>query len=708
MNFIRRITNFGKEYCLLRADRRNIILTNYISLIASLALLILIGALYLFYGFNPGAFFRLLIAALFFLIPLFLNRFGLIIISRLVLSWLVPTFVFAITIFDLKGGEMMAPSSFVGLRLFLLAGFCFPFLIFNLKDRWNLVAGLAAPVLSILFFDQIFSIFGVSYLQNNPTDPYYEFSNVRAFISMIAVGFSLYFLKSSVEDNEQKNQHLLLELQQKNALIQQQAEADVNKLNLRLNANLQELRISEARFRGAFEYSAAGMALVSLEGHWLRVNKALCKMVGYSDEELLSLSVSDITWPDDLIHDEIFYAQLRTETRTNYPLEKRYIHKSGSVVWVNINASVIKDSEGKLVYFVAQIEDITEDKLIAEKLALQEANLRTTINNIELLIWSVDREFRLLMFNKRFEEHMQRNYREKLRLGEPMFKAPTPPLKKLVKKWENFYLQVLEGKHISFEDEQFGQDFQFSLSPIIEHNNVVGISIYAENVTNRKARDKELIEAREKIAELRLMALRSVMSPHFIFNVLNSIQYFIANNERLNAINYLSTFSKLVRSILAHSINNKIKLLDEIEMLKNYIQLEMIRFENKFSFSLAVSNDIELDSVVIPSLLIQPYVENAILHGLYNKEGKGKLEIRINRINNNIRFEVEDDGVGRQVAMKLREQNLLNHNSMGIRITEERLKLMNLGQHTFTIEDLTDINGPCGTRVSIEIPFDEE
>ncbi len=149
-------------------------------------------------------------------------------------------------------------------------------------------------------------------------------------------------------------------------------------------------------------------------------------------------------------------------------------------------------------------------------------------------------------------------------------------------------------------------------------------------------------------------------------------------------------------------------MLDEIEMLKNYIQLEMIRFENKFNFSLTVSNDIELDSVVIPSLLIQPYVENAILHGLYNKEGKGKLEIRINRINNNIRFEVEDDGVGRQVAMKLREQNLLNHNSMGIRITEERLKLMNLGQHTFTIEDLTDKNGPCGTRVSIEVPFDEE
>ncbi len=142
-------------------------------------------------------------------------------------------------------------------------------------------------------------------------------------------------------------------------------------------------------------------------------------------------------------------------------------------------------------------------------------------------------------------------------------------------------------------------------------------------MTHRKARDRELVEANKKIGELKLMALRSVMSPHFIFNVLNSIQYFIARNDRLNAINYLSTFSKLVRSILTHSVDNKIKLAEEIEMLTNYVQLEMTRFENKFDFNLFVDEGLEVESIVIPSLLIQPYVENAILHGLYNKKEKG-------------------------------------------------------------------------------------
>src|SRR5690606_2546949 len=106
--------------------------------------------------------------------------------------------------------------------------------------------------------------------------------------------------------------------------------------------------------------------------------------------------------------------------------------------------------------------------------------------------------------------------------------------------------------------------------------------------TEQKERNRELAEANRKVGELKLMSLRSVMSPHFIFNVLNSIQYFIAKNDRLNAINYLSAFSKLVRSILTHSVNNKISLSAEIEMLENYIQLERMRSENKFSFSMSV------------------------------------------------------------------------------------------------------------------------
>ena len=201
------------------------------------------------------------------------------------------------------------------------------------------------------------------------------------------------------------------------------------------------------------------------------------------------------------------------------------------------------------------------------------------------------------------------------------------------------------------------------------------------------------------------MALRSAMSPHFIFNVLNSIQFFIAKNDRLNAINYLSTFSKLIRSILTHSVNNKIKLADEIELLKNYVQLEMTRFENKFKFILNVDPEVDIDGIEIPSLLIQPYVENAILHGLYKKQEQGTLQIRINEHDGTLVFEIEDDGIGREAAIKLNTENFPSHKSMGIKLTEERLRLINeYHRAAFEIEDLVNENGPCGTRVRITVP----
>ncbi len=157
----------------------------------------------------------------------------------------------------------------------------------------------------------------------------------------------------------------------------------------------------------------------------------------------------------------------------------------------------------------------------------------------------------------------------------------------------------------------------------------MGVSVFAEDVSERVEKEKKLKEALNKIGELKLMALRSVMNPHFIFNALNSIQYFIAQNDRKNALSFLSTFSKLIRGILSNSVNNKIKLAEELELLEHYVALERMRFENKFDFDIHIDSGLDPESIEIPSLLIQPYVENAILHGLYNKEGKGLLKINV-------------------------------------------------------------------------------
>jgi LytS/YehU family sensor histidine kinase len=233
---------------------------------------------------------------------------------------------------------------------------------------------------------------------------------------------------------------------------------------------------------------------------------------------------------------------------------------------------------------------------------------------------------------------------------------------------------------------------------------VIGVSVFGDNVTESRTKDRQLAEANKKIGELKLMALRSVMSPHFIFNVLNSIQYFIVKNDRLNAVTYLTTFSKLIRSILTHSVDNRIRLSDEIELLQNYVQLEMVRFENKFSFELNVDPQLETEEIYIPSLLIQPYVENAILHGLYNKTGLGKLKLSIYEKGEVVIFEIEDDGIGRAAATELRKRNFPTHKSMGIKLTEERLQLINQKDNVgFEIEDLVDAGQPAGTRVRIQV-----
>jgi PAS domain S-box-containing protein len=342
-----------------------------------------------------------------------------------------------------------------------------------------------------------------------------------------------------------------------------------------------------------------------------------------------------------------------------------------------------------------------------ESLANAQANLKATINNTEVLIWSVDRQFKLITFNTPFFEYIKKYYGVEPTIGERVFEPlDDDETRKIKSRWKENYTRALAGEIVTLDETRFGFDFQYSLSPIIENNMVTGVSIFADNVTERKTQDRELAEANKKIGELKLMALRSVMSPHFIFNVLNSIQFFIAKNDRVNAITYLSTFSKLIRSILTHSVDNKIKLTDEIDMLKNYIQLEMVRFENKFSFTLNIDPEVDVEAIEIPSLLIQPYVENAILHGLYNKVGTGTLKIDIYEENDTVIFQIEDDGIGREAAMKLREQNFPSHKSMGIKLTEERLQLINQKSNVvFEVHDLTNGAGPSGTRVRIGVIY---
>jgi len=237
---------------------------------------------------------------------------------------------------------------------------------------------------------------------------------------------------------------------------------------------------------------------------------------------------------------------------------------------------------------------------------------------------------------------------------------------------------------------------------------VIGGSLLIFRYRVNRVRENENLKVR--VATNELKALRSQMNPHFIFNSLNSIQHFIVHSDEAAASKYLNTFAKLIRTILNNSEKATARIREEIDSLKLYLELEALRFESKFEYEIILDENLDLDYYEVPTMLIQPFAENAIIHGLLPKKGNGKLEIQISQEENHILCSISDNGIGRQKATELKESSLRKtHKSFGLKITQDRLELLNyLHKSHLTVKtiDLKDENGfPSGTRVEIYIPI---
>lgn len=232
--------------------------------------------------------------------------------------------------------------------------------------------------------------------------------------------------------------------------------------------------------------------------------------------------------------------------------------------------------------------------------------------------------------------------------------------------------------------------------------------IYRWRIRRIRQQEEEKLIVSRQMAELELKALRSQMNPHFMFNSLNSIKNYILRAEPKLAAEYLSNFSHLIRMILQNSGEKEISLQDELETLILYIELEQIRFEKKFEFNCVVEDGLPLDSVRIPPMILQPYIENAIWHGLMHKEGTGHLLLSFSSMENGIRCTIDDDGIGRTQSAALKRDQNARYKSMGMGITKDRIDILNkmnaLGIDVEII-DKKDISGHAmGTQVVVSIP----
>lgn len=214
----------------------------------------------------------------------------------------------------------------------------------------------------------------------------------------------------------------------------------------------------------------------------------------------------------------------------------------------------------------------------------------------------------------------------------------------------------------------------------------------------------------EQVAyENKISALRAQMNPHFIFNSLNSIQHLILSDKKEAAIKYLNKFSMLMRNLLESSIEKSILLSEEINLLHKYLELESLRYDNAFEFSIEVHENIDPDVIEVPILIVQPFIENALLHGLLNKkEGAKKLKVLFREEKNNLICEIDDNGIGREASKKLKPILKFEKKSRGIEVTQKRLQIQNDGdKNNITIIDKMDENGKAiGTKVIIKIQIE--
>jgi hypothetical protein len=231
--------------------------------------------------------------------------------------------------------------------------------------------------------------------------------------------------------------------------------------------------------------------------------------------------------------------------------------------------------------------------------------------------------------------------------------------------------------------------------------------------TNQKLRLQELELSKslalyeQQLTQLEMQVLRTQMSPHFMFNCLSSINWLILKKDTDAASDYLNRFSQLIRMVLKYSQYSSINLANEIKMLELYLDMESLRFDHSFQYTIKIPDDLNIHSLTVPPLLLQPFCENAIWHGLLQKEGNRELKIEFVGQEDNLYCTITDNGVGRKKAKELKTVKDHDHQSIGLKVTSERLSIFNEEKNVQTsleIEDLINVTGDAvGTRVSIRI-----
>lgn len=482
------------------------------------------------------------------------------------------------------------------------------------------------------------------------------------------------------------------------------------------------LKESEERFRFIAENTSDGIFVIE-NTLIVYTSPSFQKMFGYSFSESIEQSKSNLmnlVYPDDIADFEKKVSDAVNARSTDFTHQYRTRHKNGHYVWREDTVTIIYQA-GKVFRFISVVRDITERKKAEERLRESERKLSSILNALDEVVWAISvPDYKLLLVSKSFEKVYGKTSRE---------------WKRNFNLWKDNI--VLEDKPIAqkMERDIIAQGVAYGVYRMMDaHGNIKWLENAAKVVRNEnnepfmimgittditekkiaeealKAAQEVAEEANRARAELELRALQMQMNPHFVFNALNSIQSYVMNQDTLTANLYLSKFSRLIRLFLDSSRSKFIPLAEEIKLLTLYIELEKIRFENKFEFEI-VADSMVNKYVEIPTMILQPFIENAINHGLRYKHQKGLLSIRFYKELGYLICKIEDNGVGRNNAEKIQGKSSKGYKSQGLKITTERLTTYNKindANIVFSIKDRIENpaspNDEVGTVIEIRFP----
>ena len=431
------------------------------------------------------------------------------------------------------------------------------------------------------------------------------------------------------------------------------------------------------------ERTINGVLIIDVEGRVLWSNQSLLNMMEIPAEALLGKRPRDLfstgtrefeeKTKNIRLHDSVLEIEILT-----YKKNKK---------WIQINTTAIKDDAGMMIQQIEVIIDITERKKAEQELKESEQKLNNILNSLDEIVWATSLpDYKLLFVSESFEKIYGKTV-VALKKNLNIWREAIHPEDKKIVQESDYEVMNTGSSHNSFRiiDGDGKLKWIENDTKILKNEDGEPIMIMGitTDITDKKIAEQALAVANQEAdtankskAELELRALQMQMNPHFVFNALNSIQSYIMSHDTLTANNYLSKFAHLIRLFLDSSRSKFISLAEEVRLLTLYIELEKLRFNDKFDFEIVLDANVS-KYFELPTMILQPFVENAINHGLRYKKTKGLLSIRFYMESNYIICKIEDTGVGRKNVGQIQAKSSRGYQSQGLKITAERLMTYN-------------------------------